>query len=76
MSETVFESKLRSLDLVYRGKVRDVYAVDDRRLLILVSDRLSAFDVVMPIPSPARARCSRRSRTSGSSTRGTSCRIT
>jgi phosphoribosylaminoimidazole-succinocarboxamide synthase len=54
MSETVFESKLRGLDLVYRGKVRDVYAVDDSRLLILVSDRLSAFDVVMPDPIPGK----------------------
>ena len=54
MTETVFESKLRGLDLVYRGKVRDVYAVGDGQLLILVSDRLSAFDVVMPDPIPGK----------------------
>jgi phosphoribosylaminoimidazole-succinocarboxamide synthase len=54
MSETVFESKLSGLDLVYRGKVRDVYAVGDSHLLILVSDRLSAFDVVMPDPIPGK----------------------
>src|SRR5262245_45490390 len=56
MSEIVFESKLRGLELVYRGKVRDVYAVDDRHVLILVSDRLSAFDVVMPDPIPGKGR--------------------
>jgi phosphoribosylaminoimidazole-succinocarboxamide synthase len=54
MTETVFESKLSGLDLVYRGKVRDVYAVGDSHLLILVSDRLSAFDVVMPDPIPGK----------------------
>src|SRR6185436_2394592 len=53
-TETVFQSKLSSLDLVYRGKVRDVYAVGDDHLLILVSDRLSAFDVVMPDPIPGK----------------------
>src|SRR5262245_44670055 len=56
MSEIVFESKLRGLELVYRGKVRDVYAVDDRHVLILVSDRLSAFDVVLPDPIPGKGR--------------------
>ena len=54
MTETVFQSKLSALDLVYRGKVRDVYAVSDNHLLILVSDRLSAFDVVMPDPIPGK----------------------
>jgi len=54
MTETVFESRLSELDLIYRGKVRDVYAVDDRHVLILVSDRLSAFDVVMPDPIPGK----------------------
>jgi phosphoribosylaminoimidazole-succinocarboxamide synthase len=54
MTETVFQSKLSALDLVYRGKVRDVYAVGDNLLLILVSDRLSAFDVVMPDPIPGK----------------------
>jgi phosphoribosylaminoimidazole-succinocarboxamide synthase len=54
MSEPVFESRLCGLELVYRGKVRDVYAVEDSRLLILVSDRLSAFDVVLPDPIPGK----------------------
>jgi len=54
MTETVFESRLSELDLIYRGKVRDVYAVGDRHVLILVSDRLSAFDVVMPDPIPGK----------------------
>jgi phosphoribosylaminoimidazole-succinocarboxamide synthase len=56
MNDTVFESRLSGLELVYRGKVRDVYAVDERHLLILVSDRLSAFDVVMPDPIPGKGR--------------------
>jgi phosphoribosylaminoimidazole-succinocarboxamide synthase len=56
MTETVFESNLSGLDLIYRGKVRDVYAVGDSHLLILVSDRLSAFDVVMPDPIPGKGR--------------------
>jgi phosphoribosylaminoimidazole-succinocarboxamide synthase len=54
MTETVFESRLSELDLIYRGKVRDVYAVGDRHVLILVSDRLSAFDVIMPDPIPGK----------------------
>ncbi len=52
MSETLFESRLTSLPLVNRGKVRDVYAVGDDHLLIVASDRLSAFDVVLPTPIP------------------------
>lgn len=45
---------LHSLPLVYRGKVRDLYAVDDRHLLMVASDRLSAFDVVLPTPIPGK----------------------
>ncbi|MFO0272468.1 MAG: phosphoribosylaminoimidazolesuccinocarboxamide synthase [Betaproteobacteria bacterium] len=45
-------SSIRSLPLVYRGKVRDSYAVGDDKLLIVTSDRLSAFDVVMNQPIP------------------------
>ena len=41
---------------VYRGKVRDIYEVDDRRLLMVASDRISAFDVVMPEPVPDKGR--------------------
>ncbi len=47
-----FNSSLRSLPLINRSKVRDIYAVDDERLLIATTDRLSAFDVVLPTPIP------------------------
>lgn len=50
----LFESSLRSLPLVYRGKVRDVYAVGDTQLLIVTTDRLSAFDVILPDPIPGK----------------------
>ena len=49
-------SSIRSLPLVYRGKVRDSYAVGDDKLLIVTSDRLSAFDVVMNQPIPDKGR--------------------
>jgi phosphoribosylaminoimidazole-succinocarboxamide synthase len=52
--ETLFESDISGLELLHRGKVRDVYAVDDERLLIVTSDRLSAFDVVLPDPIPGK----------------------
>jgi phosphoribosylaminoimidazole-succinocarboxamide synthase len=42
------------LELLHQGKVRDIYAVDDERLLIVASDRLSAFDVVLPDPIPGK----------------------
>jgi phosphoribosylaminoimidazole-succinocarboxamide synthase len=51
-AETVFETELRGLTLLHRGKVRDLYALDDRRMLIVATDRLSAFDVVLPDPIP------------------------
>ena len=51
------ESDLPGLELIHRGKVRDVYALPGNRLLIVASDRLSAFDVVLPDPIPGRARC-------------------
>ncbi len=50
----VFESDVPGLELLRRGKVRDVYAIDDRHLLIVASDRLSAFDVVLPDPIPGK----------------------
>jgi len=50
MSTALFESQLRSLPLLRRGKVRDIYALDEQRLLIVATDRLSAFDVVLPTP--------------------------
>ncbi len=54
MTTALFESSISSLPLVARGKVRDIYAVDDERLLIVTSDRLSAFDVVLPDPIPGK----------------------
>jgi phosphoribosylaminoimidazole-succinocarboxamide synthase len=50
----VFESHLKSLELVGRGKVRDIYRVDQAHLLIVASDRISAFDVVLPDPIPGK----------------------
>jgi phosphoribosylaminoimidazole-succinocarboxamide synthase len=54
MLETLYESTLTSLPLLARGKVRDVYAVGDDHLLIVTTDRLSAFDVVLPDPIPGK----------------------
>ena len=50
----MLESSLRSLPYLHRGKVRDIYAVDDERLLVIQTDRLSAFDVVLPTPVPGK----------------------
>ena len=50
----IFESHLKSLEPVLRGKVRDIYRVDSAHLLIVASDRLSAFDVVLPDPIPGK----------------------
>jgi len=50
----MLQSRLHSLPLVYRGKVRDTYAVGSDRLLIITTDRLSAFDVVMNEPIPGK----------------------
>ena len=50
----LFESNLHSLPLTARGKVRDIYRVDADRLLIVASDRISAFDVVLPDPIPGK----------------------
>ena len=47
-------SELRSLPLLARGKVRDNYAVGDDRILMVASDRISAFDVVMSEPIPGK----------------------
>jgi len=52
--ETLFESRLESLPFLHRGKVRDIYAVDDDKLLVVQTDRLSAFDVVLPTPVPGK----------------------
>jgi phosphoribosylaminoimidazole-succinocarboxamide synthase len=50
--QPLYESNLESLRLVARGKVRDIYKVDSKRLLIIATDRISAFDVVLPNPIP------------------------
>lgn len=50
----VFESSITSLPLLGRGKVRDIYAVSDEYLLIITTDRLSAFDVILPDPIPSK----------------------
>jgi phosphoribosylaminoimidazole-succinocarboxamide synthase len=51
-SAPLFETRLRSLKKVHQGKVRDIYDVDAEHLLIVATDRLSAFDVVLPDPIP------------------------
>ena len=55
-SDALFESDIPGLDLIARGKVRDIYSVDDDHLLIVTTDRLSAYDVVMPSPIPGKGR--------------------
>ncbi len=50
----MLESRIRSLPLLHRGKVRDTYAVGEDRLLIVTTDRISAFDVVMDEPIPGK----------------------
>lgn len=52
--DIVFHSNIPSLPLLHRGKVRDIYAVDDKHILIVTTDRLSAFDVVLPTPIPGK----------------------
>ncbi|MDV3238555.1 MAG: phosphoribosylaminoimidazolesuccinocarboxamide synthase [Gammaproteobacteria bacterium] len=54
MQASLYESDLKSLPLIYRGKVRDVYGVGGDRLLIVTTDRLSAFDVILPEPIPGK----------------------
>ncbi len=54
MPTTLLQSDLPGLRLLHRGKVRDVYALGDDKLLIVATDRLSAFDVVLPDPIPGK----------------------
>jgi phosphoribosylaminoimidazole-succinocarboxamide synthase len=51
-SAPLFESRLRGLKKIHQGKVRDIYDVDAEHMLIVTTDRLSAFDVVLPDPIP------------------------
>lgn len=53
-TDPLFESRIPSLTMLGRGKVRDIYAIDDDRLLIVTTDRLSAYDVVLPDPVPGK----------------------
>ena len=54
MTAALFESNLKSLKLRHRGKVRDIYDIDDQYMLIVTTDRLSAFDVVLADPIPGK----------------------
>jgi phosphoribosylaminoimidazole-succinocarboxamide synthase len=54
VTSTLHSSDLPGLPLLHRGKVRDVYGLPDNELLIVASDRLSAFDVVLPDPIPGK----------------------
>jgi phosphoribosylaminoimidazole-succinocarboxamide synthase len=55
-TDTLFHSSVTGLEMIHRGKVRDVYAIDDAHMLIVTTDRLSAFDVVLPDPIPDKGR--------------------
>ncbi|MFZ5482977.1 MAG: phosphoribosylaminoimidazolesuccinocarboxamide synthase [Pseudomonadota bacterium] len=56
MTAALYESSIKSLPLIHKGKVRDIYAIDDQRMLIVTTDRMSAFDVVMPTPIPGKGK--------------------
>ncbi len=55
-SSALFETNINSLPFLHRGKVRDIYAVDDDKLLIVQTDRLSAFDVILPTAVPGKGK--------------------
>ncbi len=55
-SDALYESSLQSLKLLAKGKVRDIYEVDNDHLLIVTTDRLSAFDVILPTAIPGKGR--------------------
>ena len=54
--DALLTTDLKSLPFVHRGKVRDLYAVSDDKLLVIQTDRLSAFDVILPTPIPGKGR--------------------
>ena len=56
MGQALYESQIKSLKRIGKGKVRDIYAVGDDKMLIVTSDRLSAFDVVLSDPIPDKGR--------------------
>jgi len=53
---SLLETSIKSLKFLHRGKVRDLYAVGDDKLLVVQTDRLSAFDVILPTPIPGKGR--------------------
>jgi len=55
-SSALFETNIKSLPFLHRGKVRDIYAVGDDKLLIIQTDRLSAFDVILPTAVPGKGK--------------------
>jgi phosphoribosylaminoimidazole-succinocarboxamide synthase len=55
-SAALYESSIPNLKLMARGKVRDMYEIDGQHLLIVTTDRMSAFDVVLPEPIPGKGR--------------------
>ncbi len=55
-TDAILETHLSSLPFLHRGKVRDLYAVGDDQLLVIQTDRLSAFDVILPTPIPGKGR--------------------
>ena len=48
----LLNSSIKSLSLIHQGKVRDIYDIDQNKMLIITTDRLSAFDVIMGEPIP------------------------
>lgn len=54
--DVVYETTIKGLPLINKGKVRDIYKVDDDHILIITTDRLSAFDVILPTPIPGKGR--------------------
>ena len=52
--DSLLQTDLKSLPFLHRGKVRDLYAVGDDKLLVIQTDRLSAFDVILPTPIPGK----------------------
>ena len=59
-NKPLHETSLTSLKFLHRGKVRDLYEIDAERMLIIQTDRLSAFDVILPTPIPGKGRVSDR----------------
>jgi len=55
-SDVLFDTSIPTLPMIGRGKVRDIYSVDDGHLLIVTTDRLSAYDVILPDPVPGKGK--------------------